>query len=309
MENKRSFKDKLSQYPSGASALGLGIVGLGSAWDNIQPEIGYYIFVFCIICSLVLISCYILKIIFCFDSFIDDMKDTLRGAVVTSIDMSLLVISTFVYRYEPTIGRMLWFFATIMHLIIWYTFTYYRIKLGKFLEFHFGWFVTYGGIVTVAVTANGMGFNPWARAFWWIGFISTIILIPIISARGIRLGFENKYKITIPVVAAPVNLLLAGYLSGIFEPNQTLLCLIAIAAFTATFVAWIGIFHAYRLPFVATFAAFTFPLSISVTSSIRFGKFYPSFSFLGWIQIIITTIVITYTTWRFIKFYVLKKAN
>lgn len=75
----------------------------------------------------------------------------------------------------------------------------------------------------------------------------SVILIPIIAVRGIRLGFEDKYKVKIPVIAAPVNLLLAGYLSGIFEPKQTLLCLI-------------------------TIAAFTFPLSISVTSSIRFGK-------------------------------------
>ncbi|MGL5611692.1 MAG: hypothetical protein ACRCX7_12745, partial [Cetobacterium sp.] len=174
-------------------------------------------------------------------------------------------------------------------------------------EFHFGWFVTYGGIITVAVTAKNMGFDPWAKSFWWIGLISVIVLLPIIIIRGIRLGFENKYKITIPVVAAPVNLLLAGYLSGIFEVNQTVACLLAIAAFTGTFTAWVGVLRAKVLPFAPTFAAFTFPLTISVTAATRFGKLYPSFSFIAWIEIIVTTLSVLYTVYRFLEFYFFKE--
>lgn len=303
-----SLREKLSDYPSGASALGLGIVGLGAAWDSFSPEIGFYIFAATIVISLCLITPYILKMIFSFSSFVEDAQDTLKGCVITSVDMTLLTISIFVYRYNPEFGRLLWLFASIMHLVIWYTFTYYRIKLGKLLEFHFGWFVTYGGIVTVAVTAGPMGFDPWARAFWYIGLISTMILVPIITFRGARLRFEDKYRITIPVIAAPVNLLLAGYLSGVFDVNESILCLVAIAAFTATFVAWMGVARGRKIPFAPSYAAFTFPLSISVTASIRFGKFYPSFSFIGWIQIAITSVAVLYTMWRFFKFYVLKRA-
>lgn len=302
------LKEKLAKYPSGASALGLGIVGLGAAWDAFSPEIGYYIFAITVLISICLFTPYVLKMIFCFNSFVEDIQDTLKGSVITSVDMSLLTISIFIHRYNPEAARLLWFFASLMHLVIWYAFTYYRIKLGTFLEFHFGWFVTYGGIVTVAVTAGPMGFNPWARAFWYIGFISTCILIPIITFRGARLRFEDRYRITIPVIAAPVNLLLAGYLSGVFEINETLLCLVAIAAFTATFVAYMGVYRGRKLPFAPTFAAFTFPLSIGVTAAIRFGKFYPSFFFLGWITITVTTIAVTYTIWRFYKFYVLGKS-
>ncbi len=304
---ENSLIEKLKKYPSGASALGLGIVGLGSAWEGLGYKYGESIFLGTILISLVLVITYISKIIFCYSSFLDDIQDTMRGAVVTSLDMAILIISTYVYRYNPEIGRLIWFIASLVHLIIWFTFTYYRIKLGKLLEFHFGWFVTYGGIITVAVTAKNMGFDPWAKSFWWIGLISVIALLPIIIIRGIRLGFENKYKITIPVVAAPVNLLLAGYLSGIFEVNQTVACLLAIAAFTGTFTAWIGVLRAKTLTFAPTFAAFTFPLTISVTAATRFGKLYPSFSFIAWIEIIITTISVLYTIYRFSEFYFFKK--
>ena len=304
---ENSLIEKLKKYPSGASALGLGIVGLGSAWEGLGYKYGESIFLGTILISLVLVITYISKIIFCYSSFLDDIQDTMRGAVVTSLDMAILIISTYVYRYNPEIGRLIWFIASLVHLIIWFTFTYYRIKLGKLLEFHFGWFVTYGGIITVAVTAKNMGFDPWAKSFWWIGLISVIALLPIIIIRGIRLGFENKYKITIPVVAAPVNLLLAGYLSGIFEVNQTVACLLAIAAFTGTFTAWVGVLRAKTLPFAPTFAAFTFPLTISVTAATRFGYLYPSFSFIAWIEIIITTISVLYTIYRFSEFYFFKK--
>lgn len=305
MEN--GLIDKLKKYPSGASALGLGIVGLGSAWDGIGFKYGEKIFVLTIGLSLLLVTTYILKIIFCYQSFLEDIKDTMKGAVVTSLDMAILIMSTYVYRYNPELGRTVWFIASLVHLIIWFTFTYYRIKLGKLLEFHFGWFVTYGGIITVAVTATYMGFDPWAKSFWWIGLISVVTLLPVIIVRGIRLGFENKYRITIPVVAAPVNLLLAGYLSGIFNVNQTAACLLAIAAFTGTFTAWLGVLRAKALPFAPTFAAFTFPLTISVTAATRFGKLFPSFSFLAWIEIAVTTISVIYTLYRFIEFYFLKK--
>ena len=299
--------DRLKKYPSGASALGLGIVGLGSAWEGIGYKYGEYIFIITILIALILVGGYICKIIFCYNSFLEDIKDTMRGAVVTSLDMAILIISTYIYRYNPEVGRIIWFIASLVHLIIWFTFTYYRIKLGKLLEFHFGWFVTYGGIITVAVTATNMGFDPWAKSFWWIGLISVIVLLPIIIIRGIRLGFENKYRVTIPVVAAPVNLLLAGYLSGIFNVNQTVACLLAIAAFTGTFTAWMGVLRAKSLPFAPTFAAFTFPLTISVTAATRFGKLYSSFSFLAWIEIAVTTISVLYTIYRFIEFYFLKK--
>lgn len=302
-----SLIEKLKKYPSGASALGLGIVGLGSAWEGIGYKYGEVIFLGTILISLVLVITYISKIIFCYSSFLDDIQDTMRGAVITSLDMAILIISTYIYRYNPEIGRLIWFIASLVHLTLWFTFTYYRIKLGKLLEFHFGWFVTYGGIITVAVTAKNMGFDPWAKSFWWIGLISVIVLLPIIIIRGIRLGFENKYKITIPVVAAPVNLLLAGYLSGIFEVNQTVACLLAIAAFTGTFTAWVGVLRAKVLPFAPTFAAFTFPLTISVTAATRFGKLYPSFSFIAWIEIIVTTLSVLYTIYRFSEFYFFKK--
>lgn len=309
VNNNSNRGGRLSKYPSGASALGLGIVGLGAAWDSFSPEIGWWIFLLTIIISICLFTPYVLKMIFCFPAFVADAQNTLNDSVITSVDMSLLTISIFVHRYNPEAGRLLWFFASIMHLVIWYTFTYYRIKLGNLLEFHFGWFVTYGGIVTVAVTAGPMGFNPWARAFWYIGLISTCILVPIITYRGARLRFEDKYKITIPVIAAPVNLLLAGYLSGVFEINQSLLNLVAIAAFTATFVAYLQSYRGAKLPFAPTFASFTFPLSIGATAAIRFGRFYPSFFFLGYITITITSIFVLYTMWRFYKFYVLGKAE
>lgn len=305
---QEGFLEKLKRYPSGASALGLGIVGLGSAWEGIHPEYGIYIFMISIVISLVLISFYILKIILCFKSFLEDIQDTIKGSVITSLDMAILVISVFIYKYiDPELGRIIWFLASLVHLVFWYTFTYYRIKLGKILEFHFGWFVTYGGIITVAVTAKPMGFDPWAKSFWWIGFITVAIVLPMVIFRGIRLGFENKYKITIPVVAAPVNLLLAGYLSGIFDVNETVASLLAIAAFTATIVAYIGVLRAHTLPFAPTFAAFTFPLTISVTAAIRFGHLFPKFAFIGWIEIIITTISVIYTIYRFIEFYYIKK--
>lgn len=138
-------------------------------------------------------------------------------------------------------------------------------------------------MVTAAVSYNqSFGFNPWAKLSWWIGLISVIALLPIIIIRGIRLGFENKYKIIIPVVVAPVNLLLDGYLSGIFEVNQTVACLLAIAAFT-------------------------FPLTITGIAATRFGKSYHSFSFIAWIEIIITIISVLYTIYRFSEFYFFKK--
>ena len=107
-----SLVDRLKKYPSGASALGLGIVGLGSAWEGIGYKYGEYIFIITILISLILVGGYICKIIFCYNSFLDDIKDTMRGAVITSLDMAILIISTYIYRYNPEVGRMIWFIAS-----------------------------------------------------------------------------------------------------------------------------------------------------------------------------------------------------
>ena len=89
---ENSLIEKLKKYPSGASALGLGIVGLGSAWEGLGYKYGESIFLGTILISLVLVITYISKIIFCYSSFLDDIQDTMRGAVVTSLDMAILII-------------------------------------------------------------------------------------------------------------------------------------------------------------------------------------------------------------------------
>ena len=55
---ENSLIEKLKKYPSGASALGLGIVGLGSAWEGLGYKYGESIFLGTILISLVFVFTY-----------------------------------------------------------------------------------------------------------------------------------------------------------------------------------------------------------------------------------------------------------
>lgn len=205
-----------------------------------------------------------LKIILHPKMVLENMNNPVIASVVPTFSMGLMILSTYLKPYNNLLATSLWAGGFILHtcLIIWFT-CKYMFKFNMLKVFP-SYFIVYVGLVVASITGPVYGYSGLGQLVFWFGFISYLVLLPIVIYRLIK--YPTLAEVTVPLIAilaAPASLCLAGYLSAFTTRNIHITLFLTILSLIMYVGVLIYLPKMLKLPFYPSYSAFTFPLVIS----------------------------------------------
>jgi len=290
--------DFIKKVPLAISGLALSIAALG----NLLLPYGEIVWILCIILSATILSVFLTKVILDFENVMEELKNPAILGVLPTSAMALMLLSAYTKPYLGDLSLYIWYTAIIIHLLIMLLFVK-RFVVRFRLETVFpSWFVVNGGFVAASVTSPVMGTIEVGQALFYIGFVTCLIILPILIYRLIKIGpLPEPLRPTIAIFTAPTNLLIAGYLAAFEQPNTLLVYIMLVVAVIGYIYVSINMVSLLRLKFYPTYAAFTFPYVISATAfnavnvllvENGYNFFYPAAIISKWIAIVVVVYVL-----------------
>ncbi|MCW8331301.1 TDT family transporter [Photobacterium sp. SDRW27] len=309
----QATKKKVAGAPTPMAGLALGIASLGWCWENGADLHGYGQLMGAAIAS-VLLSILLIKFL-CHPKLLwNDLTHPVVGSVVPTFAMGIMVVSNAVGQFAPDAGQALWLFAVILHLIFLVLFAYHRVVDFELHHMVPSWFVPPIGIIVADVSFPGGVLLPIAEGALYFGMAVYAVMLPVMIYRLIfSHEIPDAAKPTIAIMAAPASLSLAGYLTVMQEPSPVVIGLLVGIAVLMTFVIYVAFYRLLRLPFSPGYAAFTFPMVISVTALFKVVAWMSGFGFaahyinqvhaLATIELYVATAVVSYVALRYLAHY------
>ncbi len=171
-------------------------------------------------------------------------------------------------------------------------------------------FIVYVGIGVGGITAPAFKLAQLGQAFFWIAFISLIILIPVLGYRTLIVkGIPEPAFPTTVIFAAPAALTLAAYLNSFSEKNINMVMFLAVLVMVLYICGIVYLVQGLRLKFYPSYAAFTFPMVISAIAMkgtngflMKAGKEISWLKYVVKFQEVIATVIVLYVFIRFLMF-------
>ena len=252
------MKKNLEKYPLPIAGLALGMAALGNSLRS-YGEIYRNILG---IISFIIIFLLTIKILMNFEGFKETMSNPVISGSFATYSMAIIILSS--YISNKSIGIIFWYIGIIIHiaLIIWFTL---KFTVKRNIETVFTtWFIVYVGIITVSVTAPWFKVLLLGKIAFWFGFISYLILIPIVCYRVFKIKKIPEPALpTFAVFAAPAALSLAGYINSFPEKNIIVFNLLIFLTVLFYVMVIFSMPKLLKLKFYPSFAAYTFPIVIS----------------------------------------------
>lgn len=256
MEFFKKLPIPISGLMLGSAALGNLVKSYGDIYRNIFGLISALIFV-----------CLLIKIVLFPKSISDGLNNPVVAGVMATFPMGMMILSTYTIPFSKTFSFGFWIAGIAIHLLLIIAFTLKYIFKFNIKKVFTVYYIVYVGVVVASVSAPAHQMLGIGRGLFWFGFISYIILLPIVLYR--ILIVKEIPAIAMPtliVQAAPGSLCLAGYLSSFQVINPMVF---NVLLFLAVINILFALYHLPRLilaNFVPAFSAFTFPLVISAIS-------------------------------------------
>lgn len=209
----------------------------------------------------------ILKVIFMPLSVKEGFENPVIASVLPTFSMALMILSTYVKNISSTFGLGVWILGLIIHIILILLFTKKYIFNFNIKRVFPSYFIVYVGIVCGSVTAPAFGLNNLGQGIFWFGFISYLILLPVIVYRVFVVKEIPEPAIpTLTIFTAPASLCLAGYLNSFGEKNGMIIGFLGVISFIMFTGVMVYIYKMLRLSFYPSYSAFTFPFVITAIS-------------------------------------------
>ena len=293
----------IKKLPIPISGLILALLSLGNLLQDIHPALRYLFGTI----GAVFIILMILKVVLYPQSIRDDFKNPVIVSSSGTFSMSLMLLSTYLASFIPSIAYGIWMLGIILHILLIIYFTYHFI-MRKFdiSTVYPTYWIVYVGITMGAITAHFHGLNDIDLIFFIAGFIGMLASTPVVLYR------EFIYK-SIPEMNRPLtciftalfSILIFGYLnssSSISYEFAIGMYVIACAFYIFSLYKFISL---RNIEFYPSFSAFTFPFVISALATKGMaGMIWPN-SFMNGIAIIETVIaaaLVIYVLIKYIKF-------
>lgn len=254
------MKSFLNSIPIPLSGLALALVATGNL-IRIYGEFPRYVFGLLGGCILLLMTT---KYILTPDSLKEGLNAPVPASVVPTYFMALMLFTTYLVPYFPTLALVLWFFAVLGHFIWLFIFSKKYI-LGLRIEQVFpSYFIVLVGIVCASVSSGAHGLNGLGRYIFWFGFISFLIFLPIVLYRVIVYKqIPDSAKPTFTILTAPASLCLTGYFKAFEIKSPGLIAFLGVLSILMFIVVLTQFPQMLRLKFYPSYSAFTFPLVIT----------------------------------------------
>ncbi len=228
--------------------------------------------------------------------------------------MGVMLLSAYLKEISFSSGFILWWVGVLIHigLIIFYSKNFIlKFDIKKMFP---STFIVYVGIGVGGITAPAFKLAQLGQAFFWIAFISLIILIPVLGYRTLIVKEipEPAFPTTV-IFAAPAALTLAAYLNSFSEKNINMVMFLAVLVMVLYICGIVYLVQGLRLKFYPSYAAFTFPMVISAIAMkgtngflMKAGKEISWLKYVVKFQEVIATVIVLYVFIRFLMF-ILKK--
>lgn len=290
----------------GACTLSNVYVNLGYTWIRHLT--------FCI--TAIILIMYIGKIITNTQTFKDEYCQTVPCSLYAGFSMIIMLLGSYVFDFQPVLGKIMWFTGLIIHAIHICIFTYRNVLKGINKDtFVPSWFVTYNGIMVSTVVGGVMKEPLICQIVVYYGIIIFTLIIPFMIYRLIKYPIKDALYHTQAIVLAPSSLCLVSYLNFVEDPNQ----IIVYYLYTAVILSLLFIIYKlpsfFRFSFYPGFAGLTFPMAIGIVASTKFIGYMTNLKNMNivkilteiqGIQIYLTTGIIFYVLLQF--FILLKKS-
>ncbi len=293
----------IRKLPIPISGLILALLSLGNLLQDIHPVLRY---LFGTIGAVFMILM-ILKVVLYPQSIRDDFKNPVIVSSSGTFSMSLMLLSTYLVSFMPSIAYGMWILGIILHILLIIYFTYHFI-IRKFdiSTVYPTYWIVYVGITMGAITAHFHGLNNIDIIFFIAGFIGMLVSTPLVMYR--EFVYRNIPEMNQPltcIFTALFSILIFGYLNsapGI--SNEFVIGMYILAIIFYVFSIY-KLIISIKIDFYPSFSAFTFPFVISALATKGMAGMIWQNSFMNGIAIIETVIaaaLVIYVLIRYIKF-------
>lgn len=250
----------IRRIPIPLSALALGFAGLGNLLLPYSPAIR----IACGIISALAALLVILRFAVDLNGVRAELRNPGSLAVLPTLFMALMLLSTYLKPYAATPAKILWVVALASQLAVVTLFFARFVTKFKLPQVLPSWFLIFVGFVIGSVTSPAFGMLGVGRVLLYTGLAGYAAVLPVIVFRLVKGGALPEPAVpTIAIFAAPPSLCLVGYLA-VTEAKQpaVVIALLGLAGASLVFVL-ANLPRILSLRFHPSYAALTFPFVIS----------------------------------------------
>lgn len=298
---------KTKYLPIGAVGTSLGFMTLANVWGIHNV---HFLKPIAITFALIALGLMLTKIILHPKQVWKELKDPFLGGYYPTIDMASFVLAGYLLPYYPRIAKTIWLVGIVVHLSIFVFFFTLRLKKFTLKSMIPSWNVVLVGVCVAGVGSKGMGFPEIANFLTWFGIVLYVPFYPIMLYR----VYVHKHKIeaasatSMGIMAAPSSLVLASYLTTSTTHISWILIYLAFSSILNVLLVYIELPKFIKKGFNPGFAAFTFPLAISMLAMWKMSELthklgsngYLFFKTVSNIELVIGSCIIAYVAINFI---------
>lgn len=285
----------IKQIPIPLAGLILAIVSMGNYMiqQHQLPIIGNVIMWI----AIVLIFLLTLRVLIDFNSIKSDFKNPIIASVAPTFTMATFGIAVYLHSFAPLelVSTLMWYAAIVLHLTFIGYFTYqFVIKHDLTLDSLYpSWFITYIGIGVITFTSPSFNLLI-GQIFLVLAMLNYVVLLPLMIYRLFKVAYSEKPTLPLlTILAAPTSLCLAGYITVVENPSVLFVGIALAVSQLLYLVALYFLPNIWKISFYPSFAAFTFPLVITVIAATLANRILeiPHFHIVIVIEVIIAAFV------------------
>ncbi|MCZ3366816.1 MULTISPECIES: TDT family transporter [Methanobacterium] len=300
------MKDLLNKISVPISGLMLGLAEAGNLVSSQEVALKT---IFGAISALIL-ALILIKIASNPRAFKGDLDNPAVAGVASTFPMGIIVLSTYVNSFFPAAAYAMWIAGILMQFAIVILFTWkfiFNFNINKVFPCYF---VVYVGIAVGSIVAPIFNAEDVGMVLFWFGFISYLILLPVMLYRVFVVkSFPEPAIPTLTIFAAPSSICLAGYLSSFNVINMNLFWVLVISAVIMFFAVLLYMPKMLKLKFYPSYSAFAFPLVISAIAMQYANSFLanmnieiPLLQYVGYFEELLAVLFVVYVLVHYANF-------
>ena len=244
----------------------LGVLFLQFFGSILQlPEAGFILQAVCGTAAAVLWILLVLKGVFFFPQIRAAFQDPVAASVSGTFPMSMMILSVYLTEFAFSFAVLFWYAGILLHAALIVFFSVRFLRRPKLSQVFPSWLVVYVGIVLGAITAPFCNQIFVGQICFWFGAAALVPLLLVLLIRCTQLPLSSPVRPLICIFAAPVSILLAGYVQS-FYAHAGIVSVLLLAETVILVLVLLQLPSLLKLPFYPSYSAFTFPFVVTATA-------------------------------------------
>lgn len=286
------MKKIFENTPLGISAIALAFASLG----NLLAVYGEAFRVISVIISFVLLTIFVLKLIFTYKSFKTDLNNPVAFGILPTCTMAAMLLAAYFSVYVGSFATIVWYTSFVLHLFIMLMFTKRFVLKFNVQAVMPTWFIVAAGIAVAGASSAAFGYlaNTISVIAFFVGFVLYVIALPLVIYKLIKYKLPEPALPTRVIFAAPASLIVVS--ASVLGVSDNIIWVFAVISFASYIYALIFMFLSIKPKFLPTYASFSFPMVISALAFRALNVYH----FIEVIAIIVAVLATCYALFAYI---------